>query len=189
MYLQCPVQLGALHRKIAQMNSNDPRYNLYLGVDTHLELHVATLINELGQVAKNKAFNASISGYRELFTWCKPYGLLQKAGIENTGSYGAERLCCVIRWNQIRKLRSDRLHQLIIVALCRNLVTKQLTGNSTTKPLSTKEIAHNLKRYIARELFPLILKDLAKLASHRNVNAPMERLFRSLKTEWIPVTG
>ncbi|WP_429054053.1 IS110 family transposase [Aeromonas rivipollensis] len=72
------------------MNSNDPRYKLYLGVDTHLEIHVATLINELGQVVKNKAFSASISGYGELFAWCKSYGFLQKAGIEGTGSYGAE---------------------------------------------------------------------------------------------------
>ncbi len=72
------------------MNSNDPRYKLYLGVDTYLELHVATLINELGQVVKNKAFSANLSGYRELFTWCKSYGFLQKSGIEGTGSYGAE---------------------------------------------------------------------------------------------------
>ncbi|WCE29327.1 IS110 family transposase [Vibrio sp. SCSIO 43137] len=72
------------------MNSNDPRYSLYLGVDTHLELHVATLINELGQVVKSKAFSANLSGYRELFAWCKSYGFLQKAGIEGTGSYGAE---------------------------------------------------------------------------------------------------
>ncbi|MFC5077896.1 Transposase IS116/IS110/IS902 family protein [Vibrio thalassae] len=72
------------------MNNNDPRYKLYLGVDTHLELHVATLINELGQVVKNKAFSADISGYRELFSWCNSYGFLQKAGIEGTGSYGAE---------------------------------------------------------------------------------------------------
>lgn len=72
------------------MNSNDPRYKLYLGVDTHLELHVATLINELGQVFKSKAFSANLSGYRELFACCKSYGFLQKAGIEGTGSYGAE---------------------------------------------------------------------------------------------------
>ncbi|EOD5385522.1 transposase, partial [Vibrio parahaemolyticus] len=72
------------------MNSNDPHYKLYLGVDTHLELHVATLINGLGQVVKSNAFSANLSGYRELFAWCKSYGFLQKAGIEGTGSYGAE---------------------------------------------------------------------------------------------------
>ncbi|MEZ9629723.1 IS110 family transposase [Vibrio breoganii] len=72
------------------MNSDDPRYKLYLGVDTHLELHVATLINELGQVVKSKAFSANLSGYCELLAWCKSYGFLQKSGIEGTGSYGAE---------------------------------------------------------------------------------------------------
>lgn len=72
------------------MNSNDPRYKLYLGVDTHLRLHVATLINELGQVVKSKSFSVDLAGYRELLAWCKSYGFLQKAGIEGTGSYGAE---------------------------------------------------------------------------------------------------
>lgn len=72
------------------MNSNDPRYQLYLGVDTHLDLYVATLINQLGQVVKSQAFSASLSGYRKLLPWCQSYGFLQKAGIEGTGSYGAE---------------------------------------------------------------------------------------------------
>ncbi|EGQ7895635.1 IS110 family transposase [Vibrio parahaemolyticus] len=72
------------------MNSNDPRCKLYLGVDTHLELHVATLINVLGQVIKTKSFSVNLAGYRELLAWCKFYGFLQKAGIEGTGSYGAE---------------------------------------------------------------------------------------------------
>ncbi|WP_198592439.1 IS110 family transposase, partial [Vibrio lentus] len=49
-----------------------------------------TLINELGQVVKSKAFSANLSGYRELLAWCKSYGFLQKSGIEGTGSYGAE---------------------------------------------------------------------------------------------------
>ncbi|WP_274013130.1 IS110 family transposase [Vibrio parahaemolyticus] len=72
------------------MNSDDLRYKLYLGVDNHLDLHVATLINELGQVVKSKAFSANLSSYRELLAWCKSYGFLQKSGIEGTGSYGAE---------------------------------------------------------------------------------------------------
>ncbi|HDU8577906.1 IS110 family transposase [Vibrio alginolyticus] len=72
------------------MNSNDPRYKLYLGVDTHLELHVATLINELGQVVKSKSLSVNLAGYRELLAWCKSYGFLQKAGVEDTGSYGSE---------------------------------------------------------------------------------------------------
>ncbi|EOV3438235.1 transposase, partial [Vibrio parahaemolyticus] len=42
--------------------------------------------------------------------------------------------------------------------------TKDYVARRTAEGLSTKEIARNLKRYIARELFPLILKDLARLA-------------------------
>ncbi|MCF7497051.1 hypothetical protein L3V35_18720 [Vibrio sp. L5-1] len=79
------------------MNSNDPRYKLYLGVDTHLDLHVATLINELSQVVKSKSFSVDLAGYREHLAWCKSYGFLQKAGIEGTGSSGAELTKFLIR--------------------------------------------------------------------------------------------
>lgn len=42
--------------------------------------------------------------------------------------------------------------------------TKDYVARRTTEGLSTKEIARILKRYIARELFHLILKDLSRLA-------------------------
>lgn len=64
------------------MNSNEPHNRLYLGVNTHLELHVATLINEPGQIIKSKSFSVNLAGYRELLAWCKSYGYLQKAGID-----------------------------------------------------------------------------------------------------------
>ena len=41
--------------------------------------------------------------------------------------------------------------------------TKEYVARRAAEGLSTKEIVRNLKRYIARELFPLILNDLAGL--------------------------
>ncbi|WP_216610935.1 transposase [Vibrio sp. 070316B] len=42
--------------------------------------------------------------------------------------------------------------------------TKDYVARRTAEGLSTKEITRTLKRYIARELFPLILKDIANLS-------------------------
>ncbi len=70
--------------------------------------------------------------------------------------------------------------------------TQSYVARRRAQGLSSKEIQRCLKRYIVRELYPLILADLADSARacwHRSVNAPMERLFRSLKTEWLPTTG
>ena len=57
---------------------------------------------------------------------------------------------------------------------------------TTGEGLSKKEIHRCLKRYIVRELHPLIvadLKDAASIARHRSVNAVMERFFLNLKIE------
>lgn len=54
--------------------------------------------------------------------------------------------------------------------------------------MSGKEIHRCLKRYIARELYPLILADLAGAARfpwHRSVNSVAESFFSGLKKEGI----
>ncbi|MFC0269608.1 integrase core domain-containing protein, partial [Kushneria aurantia] len=70
--------------------------------------------------------------------------------------------------------------------------TRAYVERRTQEGRSKKEIHRCLKRYTARELYPLIIKDLQAASAvpwHRSVNAPTERFFRSLKTEWIPETG
>ena len=89
MHLQCPVlQLGYSNWRII-MNLNDPKNQLVLGVDTHLDLHVAVLINMIGQVVCTEEFETNKKGYNRLLKWCYSFGQLLKAGIEGTGTYGA----------------------------------------------------------------------------------------------------
>lgn len=89
MHLQCPVlQLGNINWRMV-MNINDPRNQLILGVDTHLDLHVAVLVNMIGQVVSTEVFETNKKGYNRLFKWCNSFGQLLKAGIEGTGTYGA----------------------------------------------------------------------------------------------------
>jgi transposase InsO family protein len=64
--------------------------------------------------------------------------------------------------------------------------TRAYVERRTAEGLSNKEIHRCLKRYIIRELYPLILADLAAptgISWHRSVNAVAERFFLNLKME------
>ena len=60
-----------------------------VGVDTHLDSHVAALLDTLGQLVANASFPATLSGYCELLEWARSYGEVGTFAIEGTGSYGA----------------------------------------------------------------------------------------------------
>lgn len=59
------------------------------GVDTHLEVHVAAPVDEIGRILATKSFPVNASGYRQLHRWLASFGTIDKIGIEGTGSYGA----------------------------------------------------------------------------------------------------
>ena len=60
-----------------------------LGVDTHKDLHVAAVITSLGALRETTTFPASAAGYQALVAWAGTFGVLGRAGVECTGSYGA----------------------------------------------------------------------------------------------------
>jgi transposase len=59
------------------------------GVDTHSQVHVAAIVNAIGRILGTSSFPVSAKGYRDLLKWMRSFGLLQKVGVEGTGSYGA----------------------------------------------------------------------------------------------------
>lgn len=71
------------------MNHHDISNNLTLGVDTHLDNHVAVLVNNIGQVIDTQEFTVNSNGYNLLYKWCKSFGTVHQAGLEGTGTYGA----------------------------------------------------------------------------------------------------
>jgi transposase len=71
------------------MNVRSNTKTLTLGVDTHLEKHVAVLVNNIGQVVDTKEVAVTTLGYSALYKWCSSFGTLKQAGIEGTGTYGA----------------------------------------------------------------------------------------------------
>jgi transposase len=62
---------------------------IILGVDTHKDLHVAAVITSLGALRETTTFPATAAGYQALLAWAGTFGVLRRAGVECTGSYGA----------------------------------------------------------------------------------------------------
>jgi transposase len=60
-----------------------------LGVDTHLDFHVAVAVDRLGRRLGELAVPTTVGGYGELVSWAEGFGLVACAGVEGTGSYGA----------------------------------------------------------------------------------------------------
>ena len=60
-----------------------------LGVDTHLDVHVGVVIDATGRVMGTLSVGTHHDGYQQLLCWAQNFGLLLRAGVEGTGSYGA----------------------------------------------------------------------------------------------------
>jgi transposase len=59
------------------------------GVDTHKELPVTAVINDVGHLLGTESFKTTASGYGDLVQWMRGYGDLVMVGVEGTGCYGA----------------------------------------------------------------------------------------------------
>jgi transposase len=59
------------------------------GVDTHLDLHMAAVVDQTGRLLGTQAFPASTRGYVDLVTWAERFGPVERIGIEGTGTFGA----------------------------------------------------------------------------------------------------
>jgi transposase len=59
------------------------------GVDTHKDTHHAAVLDLQGRVLGDRGFPVSTAGYRDLLDWVAGHGVLDRAGVELTGSYGA----------------------------------------------------------------------------------------------------
>ncbi|MGU3450840.1 IS110 family transposase [Methylobacterium sp. 391_Methyba4] len=62
---------------------------VFIGVDTHKDVHVAVAINGLGARLATASFPVTSVGYREVAAWAAKHGVVHAFGIEGTGSYGA----------------------------------------------------------------------------------------------------
>jgi transposase len=60
-----------------------------LGVDTHLDVHVAVALDRLGRRLGEVSVPTTAKGYESLVCWAEGLGTVRCAGVEGTSSYGA----------------------------------------------------------------------------------------------------
>jgi transposase len=58
------------------------------GVDTHVDFHVAAVLNHIGGLLDVESFETTEAGYRKLLDWLESFGVVMRIGVEGTGSYG-----------------------------------------------------------------------------------------------------
>ena len=59
------------------------------GVDTHKDLHVAAVVDEVDRVLGSQSFATTRHGYKQMLAWMRSFGQLKRLGVECTGTYGA----------------------------------------------------------------------------------------------------
>lgn len=59
------------------------------GVDTHLELHHAAIVDRHGEILGTRSFATTRAGYRAMLAWMRSHGELMRVGVEQSGSFGA----------------------------------------------------------------------------------------------------
>src|SRR5215217_3566693 len=67
----------------------DTKVVVILGVDTHLEFHVAVAVDHLGRRLGEASVPTTAKGYEMLLRWAEAFGPVRCAGVEGTSSYGA----------------------------------------------------------------------------------------------------
>jgi transposase len=67
-----------------------PTSNVTVGVDTHMDTHVAAVVDDLGRMLGSAGFATSPAGNAELIRWAEQHGKVGQVGVEGTGSYGAQ---------------------------------------------------------------------------------------------------
>jgi transposase len=60
-----------------------------LGVDTHLDFHVAVAVDHLGRRLGESSVPTTVQGYERLLRWAERFGPVRCVGVEGTSSYGA----------------------------------------------------------------------------------------------------
>ena len=67
-------------------NDRQSSETVSLGVDTHLDIHVGAVISQAGKLPGTHIIKTNQAGYLELLDWACSFGILERAGIEGTGT-------------------------------------------------------------------------------------------------------
>jgi transposase len=76
-------------RTISAERPDTTEVAVILGVDTHLDFHVAVAVDNLGRRLGEASVPTTVKGYERLLCWAEGFGPVRCAGVEGTSSYGA----------------------------------------------------------------------------------------------------
>jgi len=112
------------------------------GVDTHLDTHVAAVVDPNGGVLGVESFPTTPAGYSALSGWLTSFGPMERVGVEGTGAYGAglarhlaEHGLIVIevdRPNRQARRRNGKSDELDAVEAARGALSGRVTGHAKT---------------------------------------------------------
>lgn len=91
----------------------DPITHVTAGVDTHRDVHVVAVFDQLGRLLATDSFPASDAGYQRLLDWLEGFGPVQRVGVEGTGAWGAglARFLTVRGVDVVEVIRPNRQHR------------------------------------------------------------------------------
>ena len=78
-----------MQRTFGNVEGSASADGVVLGVDTHLDVHVAVAVDQLGRRLGELRVPTTARGYERLLGWAEGFGPVGCAGIEGTSSYGA----------------------------------------------------------------------------------------------------
>lgn len=110
------------------------------GVDTHLDVHVAAVVDANGGVLGIKSFPTTPAGYDDLSSWMQSVGELRRVGVEGTGAYGAGlarhlagrglEVIEVDRPNRQARRRNGKSDELDAVEAARGALSGRVSGHA-----------------------------------------------------------
>ena len=77
-----------MHVTMIGTHRPETKVEVILGVDTHLDFHMAVAVDHLGRRLGELSTTTSVKGYERLLCWAEGFGPVRCAGIEGTSSYG-----------------------------------------------------------------------------------------------------
>jgi transposase len=84
-----------------------PAVSIAVGIDTHADVNVAAVIDQIGRELGHASFDTTPAGHRRLEAWARAFGVIEIVGIEGTGVYGAG-ICAHLRASNLRVVEVDR---------------------------------------------------------------------------------
>jgi transposase len=145
------------------------------GVDTHKDNHVAAIVDEAGRILGTNSFPNHAKGFRQLRVWMSGFGVIDRVGIEGTGSYGAGlsrhfaragvevlEVCRHDRQRRRMKGKSDTVdaEAAARAALARDMVAVPKSGTGSVEAIRALHVPRNsamkARTQVANQIHTLI---------------------------------